>query len=628
MRKKISSILIIIVCLAAFVFASGSVFACNGCSVSGNPYSDVVDNDWTILDMNVDIVVAKDRSAQITETLDVRYNVSGKHGIYRDLSVNSGEKYRDVSVTGADYSFERSGGLLSIRIGSEDLTYSSGSEMRYTIEYTLIPPKTGDVDEYYMNVIGFGYSTAIENATVTMTFPAAAELRDYMAGGYGETGGKDRVRVAQSEDGTAVTLTVDRLSPYEGVTVDAVLPDGTLRNYFDTEFLATLIVGVVLLLAAGALKMLKGRSAEIVPISNFYPPEENGKRLTPVQLGMLIDNACSDSDVTSMIFYWASKGYLELEEAGEDMKIIKKADLPADAAGYERTMFDKLFSLGDEVYTEQLKTRFYTAVSTVKSGVAAEYRGKLYDKTVKTLSGVLAVLSALYMVGMVLLAYMRISSKYFNVFGLISILPVAVVYAAGMYLSYNWVKLRRKRKPLLIGFIILAFVACGICALLPAADAMSVTEKILLTAFGALASCVAPFISRRTDYYTHMLGEVVGFRDFLTLAEKDKLEMMLEDNPQYYYDILPYANVLGVSDIWEDKFKDLTVEPPAYYRNPAGTVFTVMAFNSFYHRSSVSFRTAATTRPASSSKSGGGFRGGGGGFRGGGGFGGGGGRSW
>ena len=148
MRKKISSILIIIVCLAAFVFASGNVFACNACSVSGNPYSDVVDNDWTILDMNVDIVVAKDRSAQITETLDVRYNVSGKHGIYRDLSVNSGEKYRDVSVTGADYSFERSGGLLSIRIGSEDLTYSSGSEMRYTIEYTLIPPKTGDVDEY------------------------------------------------------------------------------------------------------------------------------------------------------------------------------------------------------------------------------------------------------------------------------------------------------------------------------------------------------------------------------------------------------------------------------------------------------------------------------------------------
>ena len=620
MRKKISGILLIVVCFAAFAFASG-------CSAKGDPYSDVVDSSWTILDMNVDIVVKKDRSAQVTETLEVRFNEYGKHGIYRDFAVNSGEKYRDVSVEGADYSFERSGGLLSVRIGSEDLTYSSGAVTRYTVKYTLIPPKTGDVDEYYMNVIGFGYSTEIESATVTMTFPAAAELRDYMAGGYGETGGKDRIDVTQ--DGTAVTLTVSGLAPYEGVTVDAVLPDGTLRNYFDTEFIATLIVGVVLLAAAAALKLLKGRSAGIVPISNFYPPEENGKRLTPVQLGMLIDNACSDSDVTSMIFYWASKGYLELEEAGEDMKIIKKADLPADVAGYERTMFDKLFSLGDEVYTEQLKTRFYTAVSTVKSGVAAEYRGKLYDKKVKTLSGVLAVLAALYMVGMVLLAYMRISPKYFNVFGLISILPVAVVYAAGMYLSYNWVKLRHKRKPLLIGFVLLAFAACGICALLPAADAMSVTEKILLAVFGALASCIAPFISRRTDYYTHMLGEVVGFRDFLTLAEKDKLEMMLTDNPQYYYDILPYANVLGVSDIWEDKFKDLTVEPPAYYRSPAGTVFTVMAFNSFYRRSSVSFRTAATTRPASSSRSGGGFRGGrGGGFRGGGGFGGGGGRSW
>ena len=38
-------------------------------------------------------------------------------------------------------------------------------------------------------------------------------------------------------------------------------------------------------------------------------------------------------------------------------------------------------------------------------------------------------------------------------------------------------------------------------------------------------------------------------------VEKDKINELVEENPNYFYDILPYAYVLGVSDKWSKKFE-------------------------------------------------------------------------
>ena len=110
----------------------------------------------------------------------------------------------------------------------------------------------------------------------------------------------------------------------------------------------------------------------------------------------------------------------------------------------------------------------------------------------------------------------------------------------------------------------------------------------------------------------------------MEVAEKDRLEMLLEENPQYYYDILPYAHVLGVSDKWEDKFKDIALEPPRYVSG-GETAVNLYLYTRLMHSMDAGMRSAMSHKPSSSSRSGfGGFRGGGGGF-GGGGFGGGGG---
>lgn len=42
---------------------------------------------------------------------------------------------------------------------------------------------------------------------------------------------------------------------------------------------------------------------------------------------------------------------------------------------------------------------------------------------------------------------------------------------------------------------------------------------------------------------------------FLETAEKEKLEQLVFEDPKYFYNILPYAYVLGVSDKWIKSLK-------------------------------------------------------------------------
>ena len=144
---------------------------------------------------------------------------------------------------------------------------------------------------------------------------------------------------------------------------------------------------------------------------------------------------------------------------------------------------------------------------------------------------------------------------------------------------------------------------------------------VLIIAFTVAAIIIACFMLQRTEKGNEMMGRLMGFREFLETAEKEKLEALVEENPTYFYDILPYTYALGVSDKWMKKFETIAMEPPTWYSG--NTMFNYIMFTSFMNNAMHSATNAMTSQPQNS----GGFSGGGGGFSGGG-AGGGGGGSW
>ena len=128
-------------------------------------------------------------------------------------------------------------------------------------------------------------------------------------------------------------------------------------------------------------------------------------------------------------------------------------------------------------------------------------------------------------------------------------------------------------------------------------------------------------MTARTTYGCEILGKIRGFKRFLENARKDELEQLVMQTPSYFYDILPYTYVLGISKKWISKFEEISIEPPTWYGSPS--TFNVIAFGNAINRAFTDTNNAMSSSPNSSS--GGGYSGGG---HSGGGAGGGGGRSW
>ena len=57
-----------------------------------------------------------------------------------------------------------------------------------------------------------------------------------------------------------------------------------------------------------------------------------------------------------------------------------------------------------------------------------------------------------------------------------------------------------------------------------------------------------------------MLGKLRGFKNFLETVEKEQLEALVMENPNYFYDILPYTYVLEVSYKWIEKFESISLQ--------------------------------------------------------------------
>ena len=139
---------------------------------------------------------------------------------------------------------------------------------------------------------------------------------------------------------------------------------------------------------------------------------------------------------------------------------------------------------------------------------------------------------------------------------------------------------------------------------------------------------------KRTMQGARWLGQVLGLKRFIETTEISRLEMLVEETPYLFYDVLPYAYVLGLSDTWSKKFETLNIASPDWYSTYDNRVFSTYYMYSALSRSMTSVETNFQSYVSSSSStssgggySGGGFGGGGGGFSGGG-FGGGGGGGW
>jgi len=584
--------------------------------------------DFLITQYDVEMTVAENREIAVEERIAVSFTGYDSHGIIRDFVLSDGVRYRDISAECDSSDFDPffqtdDVSMLSLYLRGDGRT--TNESRVYTIRYTMIVPK---LEEGYLplDVIGYGWQADIENVTVRVHVPDG--LRDYkIYSGYAGTRGDDFTD-GGSRDGNDLVIRAETLSKNRdtaaGITLDLQFDDGVLKNRTDSALIWILLIGAVLIVIAVLLKAFYFKNPVITKTVNLTAPEE----MDPLKMGKLIDNVTDGEDLGAAIFYLADQGYVDIDLTNEKNPTLirtKKAISP-DLPSYFKTMLKGLFKNGKAVTASALNNSFYQTAEVVKKGVSAS-AGGIYDKKGAAFIVLLGILTV-GLLGGYLWVTSRISVglgyQYWAgfVFCLLTFFISAVSFGLAKQYENKWKKGRRIAV-CVIGFLIA--VLLSLFSLVVYNAGFSPSSVMIASLLAAVCGGISGLCLVYTKEHSARLGHILGFKQFILYTERDKIEFMLKENPELYYHILPYAQVLGVSDAWTDKFKGLDMRPPVYMRNNSSLAFDLVVWNSMFRSMNKTMAANMISKPSSSGSGvngGGGF---GGGF-GGGGFGGGGGR--
>lgn len=602
--------------------------------------------DYIIEDYHREITVHENNTYSIDDTMTVNW-LKPMHGLRADVPVRAtvkraygGQVYEDtyqvmVSDVFASEEFdaERDGDYFIIKIGDPD-EYVTGTQ-KYHFGYLFDPGDDGhsEFDEFNFNLVAPAWAGPIEKFSFVINMPKAfdASKVGFTTGAAGTQGYNEDALKFKVDGNTISGEVIQEIAPYETVTIGLELPDGYYvgARTMDGMQIPVFIASGILLILALLLTLTNDKRKQEVQTVEFNPPEG----MNPADVGYIVDGIVEDKDAVSLLIYWADQGLIEIYQLDKNqLSFTKIAPLPDTANDYERILFDKMFTGRNEVSIKDMQYQFADTISAVKSRVKDKYEtdeNRIFTK--KSLVRQKAV-SALAAVPIALLVGFAIWFDQFDLFP--AILFGAFAWVFGWVLTAalcsNVNKWKSEKLATRTGSMVLWIILFAVYLFVVWLVAMDGFGWLMLIPIAAavVMMAVAPGMRRRTDKGAQWAGRILGLKHFIETVEADKLKMMVEKDPQYFYHILPYAYVLGVTDKWAKQFERIAVEPPSWYYGYDGSLFTAIWFTSMLSHS----MQYTQMNMAMSKSSGGGFGGGiggGGGFSGGsfggGGFGGGGG---
>ncbi len=572
---------------------------------------------------NVKMNITEDRTAEITEDIDVMFTYPS-HGIFRNIPFkntisredgtinNETARISDISATQL-FRKEIDRGYLILKMGNPNLKIEGKQSYKISYKYDMGNDKVKDADEFYFNIIGTEWDTTIRRVYFTITLPKEFDANKvgFSLGTNGSVGYNPDDLKFRISGNTITGYTKTTLNPHEGLTIRVELPE----NYFTPKigfetYIA--LIAVVLAIIPLVIWYIFGKDDPVTPIVNFSAPE--GKNSAEIEVEYKGNS--SSKGVISLIFYLASKGYIEIEDDGINF-IINKLKPYDGTKSTEKAMMEALF-YGEKDSVSQIQLSVSSVFRLYCQRIQKclnKIRGFLFEKDSCSVGKIaILIISIIGLLGLLIYtlgdySFCMISGGQ----GVIFIFPVIAVIVMASLISAS---MKNIIFALAWG---LPFGGIPLCFIISEAPNISNNAPILLL---QLACLIVSFIClvnmpKRNTKGRMLLGQVLGLKKFIEVVEKPRLLALIQENPNYVNEILPYAYVLGVENHLLDCIEEYDDYQPTWYHGRRLN-------SSRFEKISSSLSTAAS--PPSSSHSGGSGHSGGG--HSGGGHGGGGGGSW
>ncbi len=568
------------------------------------PLSSAQEN-WIINSFISKVTINQDGTVTIREEILVDFQDLDKHGIYRDVPYvykkNNGEnRYTSLEVIQVlrndrkeKYEVIQNNANIRIRIGDPDKTISH--QQKYTLTYiaTGILDTYPEFDELYWNITGDEWEVPIDKTTAEVILSQGQILSHAC---YRGVRGSTDTCSEDIKSNTQALFTTDTLQPGEGMTVALSFPKGTFPilqverpKTFGEKLMNPhiwYIGGLISFLGIGGIFLTwykSGRdywnnnlplldrdtSGKIKPIGvneNIVVEFGSPDKLTPAEIGVIMDERTDTLDITATLVDLARRGYLRITEipkkwlfGSKDYELLKSKKDVSSLLPFERELIIRLFSGTDKVILSTIKQTFYDDLKIIKNMVYTEIvRKELFlDNPESVRNNYLITAVIIIVIGGLCIFFpgLTLENEYF--------------FAIGVGIS-------------LIGIALLLF---------------------------------APNMPRRTAKGRDLYRRARGFKLFLSGAEKYRQQFY--EKKDIFSELLPYAIVFGVTEKYAKAMKEMGQIPSHstwFYGSSLHSSTFATSMNTF----SATMSSAMASAPSSSGSSGGGSAGGGGGGGGGG----------
>ena len=407
---------------------------------------------------------------------------------------------------------------------------------------------------------------------------------------YGRYGSTNSEKINYKVEGNKITgeLLIP-LKAGEGLTVRCELPEGYFSkaesNADYTSLLFFIISAICFVLVIMVFILSQNSKKKYAPTIEFYPPEN----LLCTDLACVIDGKVDVQQMIAVVFHLAQKGYIKIQDGYNTSPSTKKTKNTSycflrskdyDGDNYiERSVFEALFAenknfantttLG-ETFNRKLNNAIDAKYKPTGFGtVGKNFYDCIFKKSFFNYKSVSIVLMVIVGIVGIILPNLFYYGKFQSImittlvqnFKLILMLSMAVIITI---IRPVMKKSASKKFPIVPAVIMtILAVICFNGEKYSDFQKLSIKGSMIFLAAGFII--VSRIQNLRTNYGNELYAKAVGFRNFLELAEKPKLEELVEDNPDYFFDILPYAFTLGVSDKWIEKFTSMFIPRPDWY---------------------------------------------------------------
>ncbi len=245
------------------------------------------------------------------------------------------------------------------------------------------------------------------------------------------------------------------------------------------------------------------------------------KWVEPPEVGILIDDKLDPRDVVSLIYRWASNKYIKIcaeDDKNKKFYIKKLKNLPDSSKEYQKNLFKKLFSDGDNFYFSTNKYKFQTYLSQTEKDLKTyinwenRYKCDFWDVAMN--------------------AYSFKSSTKSLIFW------IAVIWCLAYCFTVTWINSALNSVwswMIRIFWIWLVWIICS----------YRKKEK-----------------EQWTTKWIELRQHCLGYKEFLEKVDKKKIEELTKQDPLFVEKSLPFAVVFGI----ETEFiKKITPEMLSWY---------------------------------------------------------------